>query len=505
MATTAAGAPASAIPSPGRWQGDDLPSWLSPMLVKELRQGLQSGAFTMTFTALQGGLALLMTMWIATAAESAAGQFFRGLFWFLFTVSSALILPLRGLLAIRSEEVGQTFDLLRLTRLGSTQIVVGKWIAIMAQVVLVAIAVLPYVVLQYFLGGYGVIGDMTAIGCIVVIAGLVTAAALMASIQPPAIRGLIISLGAIVLFWGVPAVGMGGGFAPSITPGGLGLLALATAPLTVVLLEYAIAAIAPRAENHALRKRLLALGLVAFAFLAWWGAVLLRGSSIGLSSQPEQVALGVAAVSAWVIVVLMGVGEMLGDPVPLRAIHEPFARFPALATLFTPGWATGTLFGLLLGALFLGAAQAFAAQLGGDARIAVPAYAPIVLAAVLFPIPFTRLFTTPRLRAAIYGLVSAMTIMPVLYLSQANRFRPSLTVQVLEFVALLFPLPSLMMIGDPRANPGLGYVEGLFPIITTVLVWAPLLPAWRAELKRAWQRAAACRSARVSTATRAAP
>ncbi|MFM7520334.1 MAG: hypothetical protein ACKO9B_07680, partial [Planctomycetota bacterium] len=152
MATTAAGAPASAKPSPGRWHGDDLPSWLSPMLVKELRQGLQSGAFSMTFTALQGGLALLMTLWIATAAESGDGQSLRGLFWFLFTVSSTMILPLRGLLAIRSEEVGQTFDLLRLTRLGSTQIVVGKWIAIMAQVVLVAIAVLPYVVLQYFLG-----------------------------------------------------------------------------------------------------------------------------------------------------------------------------------------------------------------------------------------------------------------------------------------------------------------------------------------------------------------
>ncbi|MBM3955924.1 MAG: hypothetical protein FJ309_15145 [Planctomycetes bacterium] len=502
MATTAAGAPASAKPSPGRWHGDDLPSWLSPMLVKELRQGLQSGAFSMTFTALQGGLALLMTVWIVTAAESGAGQFFRGLFWFLFTVSSTMILPLRGLLAIRSEEVGQTFDLLRLTRLGSTQIVVGKWIAIMAQVVLVAIAVLPYVVLQYFLGGYGVIGDMTAIGCLVVVAGLVTAAALMASTQPPAIRGLVISLGSIVLSWGVPVIGMSGGFLPSMTPGGLGLLALATAPLTVVLLEYAIAAIAPRAENHAVRKRLLALGLVGIAFLAWWGIVLLGGSAIALSTWNELVW---PAFSAWVIVALVGVGETLGDPVPLRAIHEPFARFPALAMLLTPGWATGTLFLLLLGALFLVFAQAFAAQLGGDARITIPAYSPIVLAAVLFPIPFTRLFATPRLRAVIYGLVSLMTILPVLYLWQTNRFRPSLTLQVLEFVALLFPWPSLMMIGDPRVNPGLGYVEGLFPIITTLLVWLPLLPAWRAELLRAWQRAAACRTARGSAAPRTAP
>lgn len=124
---------------------------------------------------------------------------------------------------------------------------------------------------------------------------------------------------------------------------------------------------------------------------------------------------------------------------------------------------------------------------------------------MLFPIPFTRLFATPRLRAVIYGLVSLMTILPVLSLSETNRFRPSLAIQVLEFVALLLPWPSLMMIGTPRVNPGLGYVERLFPIITTLLVWAPLLPAWRAELLRAWQRAAACRTARGSAAARTAP
>ena len=34
------------------WRGDDFPAWLSPMLVKELRQGVQSGVFGWTCIAL---------------------------------------------------------------------------------------------------------------------------------------------------------------------------------------------------------------------------------------------------------------------------------------------------------------------------------------------------------------------------------------------------------------------------------------------------------------------
>jgi len=38
------------------WRGDDFPDWLSPMLVRELRQGIQSGAFFWTFLLLQAAL-----------------------------------------------------------------------------------------------------------------------------------------------------------------------------------------------------------------------------------------------------------------------------------------------------------------------------------------------------------------------------------------------------------------------------------------------------------------
>jgi len=43
------------------WRGDDFPTWLSPMVVKELRQGVQSGVFAWTFVALQVAMFLALS------------------------------------------------------------------------------------------------------------------------------------------------------------------------------------------------------------------------------------------------------------------------------------------------------------------------------------------------------------------------------------------------------------------------------------------------------------
>lgn len=500
MATTATTPRDPATRRPAPWHGDDLPSWLSPMLVKELRQGLQSGAFSLTFVALQGGLVLLFAVWIAMASEGATtgsgGQFFRGLFWFLFVTASVLLIPLRALTALRSEEVGQTFDLLRLTRLSSTQIVAGKWIAVMAQVVLIAVAVMPYVVLQYFLGGYDVVGDLLVIGAVVLLAGLVTAAALLASTKTPLTRGIIIAAVSILCFFGLSPVSYGVFFGMGMSlsgSAGLALLSLATVPVSVVLLEYAVAAIAPRSENHAARKRLLALLLVVLAMLAVAAAWMLKGSALAASTQNEQLALVWASLLAWVVVTVIVIGEMLGDAVPLRVIHEPFRRFPPLAVLFTPGWATGVVFALVVGAAFIAWVTLL---IGLDSSVRDATFAPVAVAAVLFPIPFTRLGRTVPLRALIYGLVTVMTLLPLAYLSQLDRYRGGLGMQVLEFLSAALPLPNLLVAHDASSGGFGGFADRIAPLLTTALVWTPLVPVLGAEITRVLQRVAACRTPR---------
>lgn len=500
MATTATTPRDPAPRRPAPWHGDDLPSWLSPMLVKELRQGLQSGAFSLTFVALQGGLVLLFAVWIALASEGATtgpgGQFFRGLFWFLFVTASVFLIPLRALTALRSEEVGQTFDLLRLTRLSSTKIVAGKWIAVMAQVVLIAVAVMPYVVLQYFLGGYDVVGDLLVIGAVILLAGLVTAAALLASTKTPLTRGIIIAAISILCFFGLTPMSYGVFFGIGMSLSGstgLALLSLATVPVSVVLLEYAVAAIAPRSENHAARKRLLALLLVVLAILAVTAARLLSESALAASTQNERLALVWASLLAWGVVAVIVIGEMLGDAVPLRVIHEPFRRFPPLAVLFTPGWATGVVFALVVGAAFIAWVNLL---VGPGSGLRDATFAPVAVAAVLFPIPFTRLMRTVPLRAVIYGLVMVMTLLPLAYLSQLNRYRGGVGVVILEFLSAALPLPNLLVTPGASSGGGGGFADRIAPLLTTALVWTPLVPALGTEITRVLQRVAACRTPR---------
>ncbi len=72
-----------------------------------------------------------------------------GFFWTLVALPLVLILPWTGLGAISGEHRANTLDLMFLTRLSAWRILLGKWIAIVAQAVLLLAAVLPYVVLRY--------------------------------------------------------------------------------------------------------------------------------------------------------------------------------------------------------------------------------------------------------------------------------------------------------------------------------------------------------------------
>lgn len=199
--------PAGPRPATGAkpWPGDDFPSWISPMLVKELRQGVQSGAFAWTFVLLQVAMFVLMTFWLLERSTNDSIQLntnrlFHGWFWVVFGLAAVLVLPLRAAGSMAAERVGNTLDLLRLTRLSSMQIVTGKWLAIMAQVLLLSTAVLPYVVLQYFFGGLDIVSDLFAFVSVLLAASVVTAASVSTAGQPAWSRGVFVVL-AMIFRW----------------------------------------------------------------------------------------------------------------------------------------------------------------------------------------------------------------------------------------------------------------------------------------------------------------
>jgi hypothetical protein len=78
MATAAIDGPGEPA---GRWRGDDFPGWLPPMLVKELRQGVQSGGFFWTFLLFQAALFLLFSLQALVTEEGRADGGLTALFW----------------------------------------------------------------------------------------------------------------------------------------------------------------------------------------------------------------------------------------------------------------------------------------------------------------------------------------------------------------------------------------------------------------------------------------
>src|SRR6188474_3353491 len=142
---------AAALPAPTH--GNDFADWLSPILVKELRQGLKSRAFVVTFIIVQVVMILLVGMQLLTLAGGGgrgAMDAFDGFFWAFVWLPLLVMMPARGLTAVSEEVKANTLDLVQLTRLSAFRIVFGKWVALVSQTFLLVAAILPYAVLRYF-------------------------------------------------------------------------------------------------------------------------------------------------------------------------------------------------------------------------------------------------------------------------------------------------------------------------------------------------------------------
>lgn len=457
------------------WPGDDFPAWLSPMIVKELRQGVQSGAFAWTFIGLQGAMFLLMSfaLTVSERGMTAGPDFVQGLFWMIVGVGVLLVVPLRGMGAISSERIGNNLDLVRLTRLSATRIVIGKWLAIVAQAALLVVAVLPYVVLRYFFGGVNVVRDLEVVAWLLAGSMAVAAAALALSTQPLAAR-----IGAGAGAWPLTVVILQAfglrGFGTWGSAERLAVLA-ALVVYTVALLEYTASRIAPVAENHALRKRVLAL----FVAIAWF-AVAVRGS---------QGATQAMAFLALPLVLMTAIEAVLERPVHLVSQAAAFVRYGLpgrlAARLLTPGWATGLLFTVVLalvcGSAWWIAAARFKSPGGWTAAVAA---ATALSAAVLFPLPFLVYLPRVRYRFLPYALIQLLCFMAFVY---AEAMKPPALAWKnwpLGWRAML-PLP-LASLGSLLASEGKPEIAGAVIVasgIVAAVVCVAVLPAWLREMR----------------------
>ncbi len=122
----------------------DFPDRLSPMLVKELRQGLRARVFVVPFMIMHALLALA-ALRMSTSGVSPGSA---GAMWAPLIIVVVFGLPLRNLQSLSDERELNTMDTLVLTNMSAWRIVVGKWLSTLALSALVVLSVIPYLTVQ---------------------------------------------------------------------------------------------------------------------------------------------------------------------------------------------------------------------------------------------------------------------------------------------------------------------------------------------------------------------
>ena len=261
-----------------------------------------------------------------------------------------MIQPLRGIGALYGEIRGNTIELMVLTRLTAWRIVLGKWISIFAQTALLFVAVFPYLILRYFLGGMDLFAELTMLTSIFLLSGVFTALTVGLSALPSVpVRGLVPMAGGVVVAGWIFSLMEGDLFARMTHSFDLGLSSsrlgifggvLTGSYIAWLLLSLAASIIAPAAENHSTRQRLVAAGSLLLIGLL---SPLFHPTPNGLS------------LAVFLIVL----------PALILAVSEPFQLLPSTTEPFLrrgtagrlsgrllyPGWPSGILYGFTLMAL----------------------------------------------------------------------------------------------------------------------------------------------------------
>lgn len=333
----------------------DFPDRLSPMVVKELRQGMRTRMFGLVMV----GLHVLLVFLTLMSAGSSNAADVNGWFDGNITLVLCIILPLRGFSAVADELKAGTLDMLALTRLSAGRIVFGKWASIVSQSLLIALSILPYVVARYVFGGLDLFSEVLMLFYKWMAGAVITALVVALSTQRQFwLRATLIGLPMLMggcgmaSFFMVSRLGgpgsssaflhLSSGITGNATLIALGPLALA-AWLIFYFLTLAATRIAPAASHLAVVKRSVHLGVFVILLL------------LGLATSLGSGAVAAASALLW-LVMMDALTEQLNE---VPSVYAPFYQrgWPGRVALWllAPGWVTGFLFTLLLVALVAGA------------------------------------------------------------------------------------------------------------------------------------------------------
>jgi hypothetical protein len=325
--------------------------YLSPILIKEFRQGLRSQVFTWAFMLVHlfmvGGL--LFSLGMGSSAGGRTGM--NILFWLMVSAPLLLFLPFGAMGSVSLERRDGTLDLLQLAHQNTFRLILGKWLGHGALTLLLVMAISPYMVFRYYIGGMDVFSDLQTLWIILLASGILTGLAILCSsynVHPMRQWLSFLALGYVFLMFLYAiffALSRDTGFHLMTT--GLGKLPLQgiyiyipfiSFALLYILLKWATIQVAPESEYHGLALRwFYVVFMLCNILFAWFWA-----------GEITQVIGGVVAVIMTILVNVRGLSEapaIYGSQVAAFCkrgwIHQVHAFFMA------PGWASGFFFAML--------------------------------------------------------------------------------------------------------------------------------------------------------------
>lgn len=327
----------------------DFPDRLSPMVVKELRQGLRTRLFGGVLLTLHIMLVLLTLMSAVAENATVVSGWFDG----IVTLVLCFIMPLRGFSAVADELKSGTLDMLALTRLSAGRIIFGKWAAIASQSLLLMLSILPYVVARFVFGGLDLFGEIASL-FYKWLAGVVVAAVIVAlSTQRQFwLRALVVFLPLMISGCGAFSLVVMSRMGASSTsssmftfftkPGGGNtiLLVVGMAAWAIFFfLSLAATRIAPTASLLSVVKRSVHLVMILSLLLLGW----LTGSSA---------AIGMMASGVLLLLMVDALTERVNEvPSVYAAFYQRGWPGRVALWLLAPGWVTGLVYSALMVAL----------------------------------------------------------------------------------------------------------------------------------------------------------
>ncbi len=158
----------------------------NPILVKETRQSLKSRQFVVTFMLLLAASWFIFTLGVMLGGDAIEfGAIGNEFFWFFYVILAFAVLVLVPFSAYRSllaEKDQTTYDLLSITTLSPRQIVWGKLLSALVQVLIFYSAIAPFIAFTSLLQGF----DFVMVGFMLIATLLLSMLSVMIAIASSA-------------------------------------------------------------------------------------------------------------------------------------------------------------------------------------------------------------------------------------------------------------------------------------------------------------------------------